>query len=89
MTVTKQYLCQKIKYVPGLEASSHWCQQLLPGKAVEHLRTIQLVLPARDSPIACSPDKDGDIQRFVQSAWVGCVTPDNMSQKLCFELETR
>ena len=28
-------------------------------------------------------------KRFVQSACGGCVTPDNRSQELCFELETR
>lgn len=32
-----------------------------------------------DLPIACSPDRGGDIQRLVQSARVGCVTPDNIT----------
>lgn len=52
-------------------------------------------LQPRDMPVAPSPDRGGDdIQRFVQGAWVGCVTPDNgtghkstalnLKQDICF-----
>lgn len=69
-------LCQKIKHTPGWEASSPWRRLWLFWKCC---RTPRDSFQPTDLPIACSPDWGGDIQRCAQSAWVGRVTPDNIT----------